>query len=259
MFRSATALYCLLLTSLSSPADTNQFSNIVGFRKVTVSAYPKAYSLASMPFEREDPNIDHVIGPQLTGGDGFSSSDDVLMWDAVNQRYLNYFVAGGVGEPWDGHWFTPTLQPATNFPADLYPGRAFWIRSRQEFTQTVVFAGSLVSANSVTTRIPSGLSLLAYPYSAAIPINSTAFSNGASGGDSFGSSDNILKWDAERQMFVNYFLAGDVGLPEYNWKWIIPQGLVVASNVYLQPGEGFWYRHRGSGFEWVEPRPYSVP
>ena len=253
------AIVCLAgLVSASFGQSGEVYSlNVVGFQKVTAPA--SRLQISATPFDQANPNIDSAVGAQLTGSDAYGVSDNILLWNVQGQAYSNYFIAGGVGEPYDGHWFTPALQPATNFPANLYPGRAFWIRSRQAFTQTVVFAGSLVSANCVTTRIPSGLSLLGYPYSAAIKLNDTAFSNGACGGDSFGSSDNILKWDAERQMFVNYFLAGDVGLPEYNWKWIIPQGLVVASNVYLQPGEGFWYRHRGSGFDWVETRPYSVP
>lgn len=261
MFARITRLVlCLLVAgALRAAGDTNKFSNIVGFKKLRVLAHPQKLALLSTPFVADNPNINSAIGPQLKGQNSSGSSDNILMWDAAGQKYKMLWIVGDVGYPeYNFKWLDcATGEVATN--TDVLPGHGFWVRSRQFFTQTVVVAGSVVNVGSVTTAIVRGYNLLAYPFSSPINLTKTTLTNGAVGGNSSGTSDNILRWDANAQCYVTYFLAGDVGYPEYNWQWMDPKTLEVATNAVLQPGEGFWYRHRGGGFDWVEARPYSVP
>lgn len=251
-------LLCLAaVASVHAQATGTVYSlNIVGFQKITVSSND-SYALAAVPFVSDDPNINSVIGDQLTGGDSFDNSDDLLKWDASTQSYKNYFLLGDVGDTnYNFKWIdSSTGEVATD--ADLLASEGFWLRNRQSTTQTVVVVGDVVSASTVTNQIVPGYQLVAYPFSSEILINDASFTNGATGGDSFDNSDNIVKWNPDTQSYQNFFLLGNIGDPQYNWKWIDNSTGEVAGNTYLKPGEGFWYRHRGSGFNWVENRPYT--
>lgn len=248
---------CVLASVAQAQTGEVYSLNVVGFQKVAAPA--AKLEIAGTPFEAANDTLDAVVGPQLTGSDGPGVSDNVVMFQATNQQYVTYFIAGGIGDPqYDGKWFTTSLQPATNINALVPPGRGFWIRSRQSVTQTVVFAGDVVSAGAITNHIYSGLQLLSYPYSTAILLNNTTFSNGAVGSDGPGTSDNILLWNTSNQQYVTYFIAGGIGDPQYDGKWFT-QTLQPTTNIYLQPGQGFWYRHRGSGFTWTEQKPYTLP
>lgn len=246
---------CILASVAQAQTGEVYSLNVVGFQKVSAPA--AKYQIASTPFEAADDKIDTVIGPQLTGSDGAITSDNVIMYNPTNQHYETYFIAGGIGDPqYDGKWFTEDAQFATN--AMIPPGRGFWVRSRQSSTQTIVFAGDVLSVGAVTNHIYPGFQLISYPYSTAILLNNTTFSNGAVGSDGAITSDNILLWNASNQQYVTYFIAGGIGDPQYDGKWFT-EAAQPATNISLQPGQGFWYRHRGSGFDWVEQKPYTLP
>ena len=245
--------------SLSSFAQPNEdYSlNIIGFQKVTVPPNPEL-QVASTPFQATNDNIDIVIGAQLTGSDQSDRSDKVLMFNPTNQGYETYFIGGGTSNAdFDGKWFTESFTPATD--ALIPPGRGLWIISIQGFTQTVVLAGDVVNMGAMTNHIYTGLQLISYPYSKPILINDTKFAaNGGYGNDSADSADNILLWDVTAQAYVRYFLGGlsDVTNSNFDGKWFT-ESFDPATNVYLNPGRGFWYRHIGSGFDWIEPKPYT--
>ena len=254
------AIACLAgLVSASFGQSGEVYSlNVVGFQKVTAPAVK--YQISATPFDQANPNIEYAVGSQLTGSLSFNSSDNILLWDVQGQKYSNYFIAGGTGMPeYDGHWFTPGLLPASNFPANVAPGQGFWIRSRQGTTQTVVLAGDVPADLAITNHISGGFQILSYPYSTPRSIDSMTFSNGGLGGLSFNASDNIMLWDYNTQAYSNYFLVAGAGAP-YDGHWYTP-GLLPATNfnVIVQPGQGFWYRHRSSGFNWIEAKPYTVP
>lgn len=233
--------------------------NVVGFQKLEVKDQTRAYSLTATPFDADDPNINSVISTQLTGSNNYNTADNIMKWDPTNQQYLKFFLLDDVGDTnYNYKWIdSKTDEVATN--TDLLPGEGFWIRSRRTYTQVVVVAGDVVSAGTFTNPILPGLNLLSYAFSAAVALNETAFTNGGVGGSSLDDSDNIYIWNQTNQQYEKYFLLGDVGDPSYNHKWIDAQTDKIATNTYLEPGMGFWYRHRGTGFAWIEPKPYTEP
>lgn len=238
--------------------DDNVYSvNVAAFKQITVPG--KQLNLASTPFDSEPATLESVFGGQLQGGDSFNTADQVIMFDPASGTYKDYFKADGTGLPeYDGKWFTADLQPATN--QIVYPGVGFWIRSSVLSTQRVVFAGVLNTDISKTNTIVAGLQLISYPYNAPVYLHELALTNAASGGDSYNdlTADNIMLWDVQTQSYSNYFFADGTGMPEYDKKWLTPE-LQVATNVVIQPGQAFWYRHKGTGFTWVESRPYTLP
>lgn len=250
------AIVCasVAFSSFAQP-DEDYSLNVIGFQKVAVPAKPEL-QVASTPVQATNDNIDTVIGAQLIGSDQPDISDKILMFNPTNQAYETYFIGGGTGDTnFDGKWFTETFTPATD--ALIPPGRGFWIISNQAFTQTVVLAGDVVNMGAMTNHIYTGLQLISYPYSKPILINDTKFANGGYGNDSADNADNILLWDVTAQAYVRYFLGGLSGDPDFDGKWFT-EYFVPATNVYLNPGHGFWYRHAGGGFDWIEPKPYTL-
>ena len=113
---------------------------------------------------------------------------------------------------------------------------------------------------SVTTPVQSGYQIISYPYSTGIKINDTTLKNGAQSGMGMNSADNIITWDAGTRSYRYYYLLGDVGDPALNYKWI-DMGMHPndVATTRLSRGQAFWYHHRGSGFNWVESKPYTLP
>ena len=253
----------LAIAALSvSPALRAQHlhsTNVAGYWKLEAKDQTKKYTLVATPFDTDDPNINSVISTQLTGGYGYSDSDNIMKWDPQSQQYLDYFLLTDVGDTnYNYKWIdNQTGEVATN--TDILPGEGFWIRSRQTYTQVVVVAGDVVDDDYFTNQVLPGFNLLSYAFSERILLNDTTFTNGGHGGFGFSDSDVIFIWNQTNQQYEEYFLLGDVGDTNYNHKWIDNSTGEVATNTYLEPGMGFWYRHRGTGFAWIEPKPYTEP
>jgi hypothetical protein len=118
------------------------------------------------------------------------------------------------------------------------------------------FIGDVVLDQAVTNAIAPGLQLLAFPYSASIPLNDTGLTNGLAG-SAFASADRVITWEAESQQFKRFYLRADAN-PQFDRKWIDTsvEPNAVATNS-LSVGQGFWYERMGTNaFQWVEFRPY---
>jgi hypothetical protein len=243
------------ITSFAQTGETYTL-NVIGFQKVVVPPEPNL-RLSSTPYQDTSDNIDTVIGAQLTGLDSYESSDDIIMFNPASQAYEYYFIGGGQDEPEvDGKWFVSLPEGARRVmtsEALIPPGRGMWFISRQPVSQTVVLAGDVVNVGSMTNHIGAGLQLISYPYSAPILLtNTTIISSGAYGDEDFNSSDNVYLWDVDRQSYVRFFVGGDG-----NW-YSDDDPAVPLENVHLNPGQGFWYDHKSTGFDWVETKPYTL-
>ncbi|MFH0953344.1 MAG: hypothetical protein V1873_03340 [Verrucomicrobiota bacterium] len=258
--KALAAIVCGVIIVTSAWAQTGEVYslNVVGFQKVSVKDASKPYTMSSTPFLATNANINQVIGPQLYGSNTFDNSDDILVWIATNQQYKKYYLLGNVGDTnYNNKWIDYTTgEVATN--ANITPGMGFWVRGRAAVTQTVVFAGDVVDAAAVTNPVITGYQILAYPYSTAIGINQMAFTNQGFGSNTYDNSDNLMLWIPTDQQYKKFYLLGNVGDTNYNNRWIDYTAGAVATNV-VPPGQAFWYRHRGSPFNWVETKPYTVP
>ncbi|MFH0909468.1 MAG: hypothetical protein V1929_11970 [bacterium] len=236
-----------LLSAVASHAQDAAYSiNIVGFQKI---AAPPQFNMASTPFDAEILDINQAIGPQLTANTDFTNADNILLWDAGAQQYKLLYLSSLQTNKWVDLSTGVSSEP-------ILVGKGMFIRNRQAFTQSVVVAGDVVADAAMTNPVVLGFQMLAYPYSADIPLNSMAFTNGGFGSNNFNNSDNIYLWDSTNQQYRTYFLAGNVGNPAANYKWISVTPPGIASNVIVRTGDGFWYRHRENGFNWVEVNPY---
>lgn len=218
--------------------------NMMGIQHIPVPA--AALNLAAVPYARDSNTINDILGGQLTAGADLNTGDVAYFFDAAAQTYrLAYLYTDGTNTYWIDN---QTQTPATN---RIAPGMGFWIRSHQGSNQTAAVIGEVISDAHVTNTVVSGLQLLAYPYSTPFGISDLTLSNNATRGEAPDSADTLYLWDRTSQSFKTYYYYVDGSLIDYSTG-------NPATNT-LVPGEAFWYRHVGSGFSWVEAKPYTWP
>ncbi len=217
--------------------------NVVGFQKVPVE---QGLDIQSNPFEGM--LIRDVAGNDGVYGNALDVADNVLLYDPLTQNYQVYYLRShsSIGYPeWrqDPNWATNVY---------IQPGQGFFYRSRASGTRTNIVAGDVVMAAAITNTIRPGLQLLAYPFSTRTLLSDMNLKNGVYG-NALDVADNVMVYDVGTQNYQVYYLRShsSIGHPEWrqdpNW----------ATNVYIEAGQGFWFRSRSvSAYEWVENTPY---
>ncbi len=218
-------------------------SQPAGFLRVSLPA--GEFVAVSFPFEVEDHGVASILAGQLTGGTTAEDADHVFEWDAARLAYRAAFKST------DGTWLEQ--QDGVAFPSGmvLLPGDGFFIQNRQTFDQEVIFVGVQVAAERVSTRIEHGLNLVAYPFSAGVPLNATRLAlSGALADEDEQLSIKVLDPVTGGGSILDPS-GTDMGV------WVqAGSGLPAAG---LPAGQAFWIQHAGSAFEWVENRPYGPP
>jgi len=108
---------------------------------------------------------------------------------------------------------------------------------------TTVYSVNVVGfqkVNAVSTN-SGGLVLVANPFEKANPFIDRVVGTGGVAGANAGLADNVQVFNPGIQEFQTYWLFSSAN-PAFNRKWRNTTGF--ATNVYLTPGMGFWYRNR---------------
>jgi hypothetical protein len=244
--------------SLSSLAQEVYSPNVVGFQKLSVVTNGSRMVMASTPFDATSNNINNVIGPQLYGSNTSAKSANVIVWNKTNQSYKSYWLAGTIsaGNPLNNKWIDGS-KLASNAIVD--PGMSFWMKQAPAGSQQqVVVCGEVVDIPTSSIPVLPGMQMLSYPYNTDIYLTQTTFyACGAYGTNTSAKSDQVIVWIPTNQAYKSYWLAGTIGPANpLNNQWI--DGSKLASNTVLRSGQGFWYKHRSTGFVWIESRPYTL-
>ena len=250
--------------AFSSFAQTMEYTqNVLGFQQVTVvSSNLDGLLLGSTPFYQDaahqvEASLDHVLGTRGGAGETADMADNIFLYDPTNvlshfTTYWLYFYPGDDEFNWK--WIS-TGGLATN--VFVQPGQGFWYLNRSASNLNITLAGNVVDDPVVTNDIVPGIQLLSYPFSKPILMTDMTLTNGVAG-ETADVADNILLYDSTNVLshFTTYWLYFYPGDDEFNWKWISTGGL--ATNVFIQPGQGFWYISRSSTTsQWIEARPYT--
>ncbi len=218
--------------------------NMMGFQRIPLPS--QGMVLAALPYEQPSRDINDVLEGQLTPGFDPGSADMAYFFDVDSQTYKTaYYYTDGSTTYWVD---TDTELVATN---PIVSGSGFWVKNNQYITNNVVVFGDVITDPVVTNRVFPGLQLLSYPYSAPRAVNDLTLGSGAVAGETPESADALYLWDADAQQFITLYYYFDNS-------WIELATGNAATNV-LTVGQGFWYRHAGSGFDWVESKPYASP
>ena len=80
-------------------------------------------------------------------------------------------------------------------------------------------------------------------------------------GTTDGQADTIMTYDGETQSYdKTYYFYADPANPDptYDYTWDDTSTDDI-TDFAVQPGQGFWYRHRGTGATLTFTRPYALP
>ena len=251
----AMGVLALLLAGYYAAAQTGEVYslNVVGFQKITSKP---GLRISSTPFDSETSDVNSVVGPQMTGGTGFGDADQMILYSpTAGYRMLYLRNQSGPTQIWDKWIDTSTGTIASN---DIVPGMSWWLKNIHTATQTVVLVGDVVDDETFTNVIVEGLQLVAYPYAEEKSVQELNLTSnaGAVAGTGIGDADNIYFYDPDKG-YVTLYLRNNTGPLQIQNKWIDTSIGNVATNI-VQPGQGFWYKHRGTGFLWIETRPYTL-
>ena len=266
----------------------------MGYTTVTFAAGDR-YVICGIPFDNTaDPeglSIQDLVPDPLnngwTGGNA-NSADTIQFW--ANGTYVNLYLfdttaTSSAALARKGKWINPAsaLLPDASWgtggqPSSLKlrPGMSFWIRraaGTETEAKTVTLSGQVVtsSANASHT-IVNGYNLFTSGYTGGFALNNGYIdwlTLGAVGGNA-NTADTIQFW--ANGTYVNLYLfdttATSTAALARKGKWINPASALLPDASWgtggqptakvVQPGEGFWYRHRGSGFTFTETKPYDL-
>lgn len=169
----------------------------------------------------------------------------VWIWDPVEGSYdVEIFTTSSVGFP------PVTVTNWSPNAATLSPGKAFWVSipSSAGGSVDVTVMGEVPSDEDTDVSKFEGLTMLAFPYPAAMAVEDTAIGQNAS------LDDRIWLWNPASQSYdVVIYSTSSVGFPPVtvtNW---------APANVVIPPGAGFWYQTSEVGALLTEDKPYDWP
>jgi hypothetical protein len=146
-----------------------------------------------------------------------------------------------VAAAYEGQLYSRVIEPTAG---------AWLLTVRNTDGQTATFPFQVLPvtypAATLGRTIASGLQLLGNPFGVATPLSGLSLTNGTRGATFF-DGDNIMLYHGNSGVFSNYWL-------DISGEWVDNNG--PATNVIIEPGDGFWYRSRGGAFPWDEPRPW---
>lgn len=233
MIRSAKARIVLFLAAAAvgasmAIADPVYSVNVVLFDKTT--SKENSFDLFSNMATQSDSNTANEVF-----GDQMSENDQVLIYTPPVYAVLTKIGA---------EWVDSGGNPATN---SLDSNVGFWLQNTTASRQTNVITGDVVQDVSISVPIVAGFQIISYPYSTSFQLNDSDLTNGYTGTPGIGDNDQVLTWDVDTGVYTVYTLSDDQ-------IWIDGGGSPVVAA--LQPNRGFWYQHKGTGFNWVENNPY---
>ena len=244
---------------LHAHAETVTSANAVGMVKITIPG--NSFVLISVPFlsNIEEPTLNDILGDQLVGGMNYGfAAEQIFIWDHDVLQFRNYYKNSG-----SGLWLTSQNEPASQV---LLPGSSFWILNRQSSEKEIVIAGEVPTENAVF-NIVGGYNQRGYPFPTKVNINDpeAGLLELARGGMSPGFSDQLIVWNQDSQTYT--FLFKGQGFDDHrDGKFLYADSNIfinpdiAVAEIYLEPGQGFWFNRRGtSGTTWSSEKNFTFP
>ncbi len=230
--------------------------NIAGLARVFVPG-SNGLALAAMPFAVADHRVANVAGTRGKPSSMAALADNIYYLDeeSPTPRYISLYLRTLNGtNRWIDYSVTPNREATNRF---LHPAVGFWYRNRASNNIAMELAGDAIVQPEFTNAIRGqSLQMLGWPYAARVGINQSGLTGGWAS-TTAGGADNVMFWDARKDPpgYVNLYLRNLNGTNVWINYSVMPNRL--ATNIFLEPGVGFWYTSRGSNdWNWIETRPY---
>jgi len=266
MKKMMTAIAACAVASLSLAAGGVTSQNVVGYAGATLKT---GYNIISFNWTKvgspsEGINIQNLFDSTngLTSGVDAGVADVIMFYSGGFQSVFLFNTGGdpewaeltGLNDKWLESDYSVSTRTITN-------GMAFFYRNRG--SQIVKsFSGQVPTTTSTTRHVSSGYNMFGSAYTAELdPNDGYAWETaGAVSGVDAGVADMIMFCDGG--VFQSIFLFNTGGDPEWseltglNGKWLESDYSVTTRKIKL--AQGVYYRHRGSGFDWQQTKPYSL-
>ena len=232
-------------------------SNVVGYNKITL--HPGMNMIGGL-FQGVGTGEALSLNGQFsndatvsTSGYGADDADSILLFNDDTQEYGKryYFYYDAEDEDaYNNKWYDTadiSGEPTTD---SLAGGVAGWYRYRGNSSVQICMAGEVPTNAVYQVTLHPGMNFVANPYPARIALNGNSFTvTGITSGYGADDADSILLFNAGTQEYgKRYYFYYDAEDEEaYNNKWY-DTGDVTGEPTTdtLEPGVGFWYRHRGT-------------
>ena len=203
--------YYVEVTSKGSDNSGNAEGLFVDITGNTANSLTLADDISSFTFKGDETIAifkHHTIGSifgvnnssGLQGGTSAGSSDEILIWNPLTQRFSSYFYNSVINV-----WNLATAPFGTDKSSEVfYPDQGFVIFRKAADALEVTVIGS-VKIGSTQAQIYSGYNFYDNKKPIDTTLRETGWENHISGGTSAGSSDEIAIWDSETQRLVGYF------------------------------------------------------
>ena len=264
------SLIAIALAAMVAPAWGAEVvsSNIVGYQKITL--YPGLNMIGGL-FQGVGTGQSLTLQAQFSDdatkskfGTGDDVADTIMTYDGEHQEYdKTYYFYADPDNPdpvYDYTWDDTSTDDIT--PDSLAGAKGGWYRNRANAAIQLTMAGEVPTNAVYTFTLEPGLNFVANPYPQEIALNGQFFSvDHPVYGTGDDVADTIMTYDGEHQEYdkTYYFYADpDNPDPAYDYTWD-DTATDDITDFAVQPGQGFWYRHRGSGATLTFTRPYAVP
>ena len=243
-------------------------SNIVGYNKITLQ--PGLNMIGGL-FQKVGTDSALLLNDQFVDaatavnyGASADAADTITTWDATRKGYTKiYYYYADRDDPdpdYDDKWYDTDTEDIANVTiADESGATGAWYKNTGNSPITVTMAGEVPTNAVYSVELVNGLNFIANPYPQKIAINGNYFEvEDVFFGPSADVADTITTWDAARKGYTKiyyYYADPDDPDPDYDDKWYDTDTEDITT-FQIEPGQGFWYNHRGTGATLKFKKPY---
>ena len=197
---------------------------------------------------------------KVKGGGNYNNADTIQVWDPLlgsTGGYTIYYMYYDGSGTYDYIWY---FYNDDEIESPMETKQGFWYNSQQKQVVEMTVAGEVNLAATTTKHIHPGRNLIAFPYPTDFEVNEDVNwkTSGAIGGGNYNSADTIQIWDptlGSTGGYVIYYMYFD-GSGEYDYVWYFYNDDEIESPI--PAAKGFWYNHKGAGFDLKFMRPFNV-
>ena len=244
----------LCIIELIAAGGYAQTNEVVGFSRTPAPSAGSRTIISLTQFsgvETNAVNLQSAI-PNLTNFNSsrvLADADKIHIWNPSSQQYEWYGLYAGNEYPFwlvsaSSSWIFP-FPPVVDNTVFLPRGSSVWFESGRNSSNNadIISAGAVYRDDTFPVDVPAGLSMLAYPYSAAVSLDAFAISN-ATASASLTHADKIHVWNSSIQKYDWYGLyAGGTNsfwLISTSTSWRFPVS-ATPSPREISLAHGFWF------------------
>jgi len=227
----------------------------------------EGFNLVSLPILNATGSLQHVLGNSMVGEDtGWPDDSDIVWeWDLTTGNYAAAYLNLEPGSPFYGKWCelnSGYMGDPVESTIQISSNEGFWVQVQiGHGAQEVTIAGGIPNHDQTIKLSDNAFNLIGTNYPVAVSLLDSALGTYAHGEDTGwpDDSDIVWAWDINTGNYAAAYLNMEPGSPLYG-KWCeLNSGYMgdpVESTIMLTPGNGYWVKTVGTGYEWIYPKPY---